>query len=278
MDRLFCDSRLAYRLELAHAWRGVRYVEAAARLFPTRNCVALAVGGGFALYAGPGSPVSRALALGMERSLSPDDLDQVQRFYNQHRAAARLDLCPLADPSLLELLGQRGYTVQGVYSVLAYPLTDQDLSFEAPEGVRVAQAAAEDVELWLHTVAQGFSSEEVPPADVLEMIAPTFRSENTASYLAWVDGAPAGGAAMVRHESGVELGSDSTRCEYRGRGVQQALIRFRLAAAMQAGCDLAMILTSPGTASQRNAERLGFRLMYTKATMVRHQACNADLS
>ena len=54
---------------------------------------------------------------------------------------------------------------------------------------------------------------------------------------------------------------------HRKLGVQYALIAARLAAATEAGCDLAVVYTEPGSESQRNVERLGFRLAYTKVTM-----------
>ncbi|HUV89752.1 MAG TPA: hypothetical protein VMY80_08870 [Anaerolineae bacterium] len=38
-------------------------------------------------------------------------------------------------------------------------------------------------------------------------------------------------------------------------------------AAREQGCDLALVLTSPGSDSQRNVERAGFRLAYTKAVL-----------
>ena len=46
----------------------------------------------------------------------------------------------------------------------------------------------------------------------------------------------------------------------------------RLAMARDAGCDLAATNTLPGTASQRNAERAGFRVAYTKAVVAKNPA------
>ena len=40
-------------------------------------------------------------------------------------------------------------------------------------------------------------------------------------------------------------------------------------AARQEGCDRAMTLTTPGSYSQRNLQRLGFWLAYTKVVMVK---------
>jgi len=47
------------------------------------------------------------------------------------------------------------------------------------------------------------------------------------------------------------------------------LLHARLTTAAAAGCDLATVQTAPGNASQRNVERLGFRLAYTKLALLR---------
>jgi ribosomal protein S18 acetylase RimI-like enzyme len=60
-----------------------------------------------------------------------------------------------------------------------------------------------------------------------------------------------------------------TASEFRGRGLQTALLRARLAAAAEAGCEYAVVVTQGGTASQRNCERLGFRVAYSKVTVIK---------
>ena len=52
--------------------------------------------------------------------------------------------------------------------------------------------------------------------------------------------------------------------EARKQGAQLALLEARLRAAAEQGCDLAMMCAAPGSASQRNAERHGFRIAYTR--------------
>ena len=61
----------------------------------------------------------------------------------------------------------------------------------------------------------------------------------------------------------------ATLPEYRGRGVQTALIAQRLHEAALAGCEYAVVSTMPGSGSQRNMERRGFRVAYTKTVMLR---------
>ena len=56
----------------------------------------------------------------------------------------------------------------------------------------------------------------------------------------------------------------STIVEARRQGAQRALLYERLAVAVDAGCRLAMMCALPGSTSQRNAEREGFRIAYTR--------------
>jgi hypothetical protein len=42
-----------------------------------------------------------------------------------------------------------------------------------------------------------------------------------------------------------------------------------MAAASEAGCEFAVVVTQGGSTSQRNAERLGFRVAYSKVTVIK---------
>jgi hypothetical protein len=50
----------------------------------------------------------------------------------------------------------------------------------------------------------------------------------------------------------------------RRRGLQGALLEARMRYAQEHGCDLAMMVAEAGSESQRNAERQGFRVAYTR--------------
>jgi hypothetical protein len=64
------------------------------------------------------------------------------------------------------------------------------------------------------------------------------------------------GLGLFDQVTAVELG--------RRQGAQLALLESRLRCAKEHGCDLAMMCALPGSASQRNAERQGFRIAYTR--------------
>jgi GNAT superfamily N-acetyltransferase len=84
------------------------------------------------------------------------------------------------------------------------------------------------------------------------------------SFLAELDGRAVATGAMSICEGVALLAGASTVPEARGRGAQLALLDARLRHAAGAGCDLAMMCALPGSASQRNAERQGFRITYTR--------------
>jgi len=77
------------------------------------------------------------------------------------------------------------------------------------------------------------------------------------------------GGAEFRIDGGVaQFAGAATAPEHRRRGVQSALLSARLVDAAAAGCEVAVITTQPGSKSQQNAQRRGFDLLYTRATLV----------
>jgi GNAT superfamily N-acetyltransferase len=86
-------------------------------------------------------------------------------------------------------------------------------------------------------------------------------------YLASVEGDVAAGAALVIHQGLATLCADGTIARFRRLGFQSELIAARLNEAAAQGCDMATASTLPGSQSQRNYERLGFQVAYTKLTL-----------
>lgn len=60
------------------------------------------------------------------------------------------------------------------------------------------------------------------------------------------------------------LAGASTIPEGRNLGAQNALLRSRLTYAAESGCTLAMMVTAPGSQSQKNAQKNNFRIAYTR--------------
>jgi GNAT superfamily N-acetyltransferase len=101
----------------------------------------------------------------------------------------------------------------------------------------------------------------------------TFRLlRDTTCYLAWLDGRPVGGDCLAIHGDVASLFGSATVPTARGRGVQSALLADHLRTAALLGCRLMIAGAAPGGVSQRNMERLGFRVAYTDV-MLRRSSC-----
>ena len=84
------------------------------------------------------------------------------------------------------------------------------------------------------------------------------------AFLAEADGAAIATGGLTIHGGVALLAGASTVPEGRRLGAQNALLAARLHFAAEQGCDIAMMCALPGSASQRNAERHGFRIAYTR--------------
>ena len=99
---------------------------------------------------------------------------------------------------------------------------------------------------------------------ILEM-APAFRDRpNTPCFLAEIDGEPIAAGAVILFDGVALLAGACTIPRFRKQGAQRALLEHRLRFAVERGCDIAMMVAAPGSSSQRNAERQGFRIAYTR--------------
>lgn len=254
---------LARRLEASDALNAALAAEAQARRRPSSGSTAITVAGGSVAFAGVGSPLTHAIGVGMSAPVSSADLDQIESFYRERGSQINIDLCPLADPSLLELLGQRGYRCVEFNNVMVRRIAIGDGIADS----RVELAPASDTLVWSRLLAEGFFEHE-PTVDEIEIGSSLIAMDRGQAYMMRVDGVPASGGAMAVHPDGTAtLFGDATLKAYRGRGLQTVLINARLAAAAAQDAHIATAATLPGSVSHRNYERCGFRVAYTKLNM-----------
>jgi GNAT superfamily N-acetyltransferase len=134
--------------------------------------------------------------------------------------------------------------------------------------VRTRVVSKDEVDLWSRTAAEGWS--EYPEASVFmrDIGRVSASSEGMTPFFAELhdaNGIRAIGTGAVGIYDGVAiLAGASTIPDARNQGAQRALLDARLRFAAERGCDLAMMAALPGSASQRNAERQGFRIAYTR--------------
>ncbi|HAX41246.1 MAG TPA: hypothetical protein DCY80_01655 [Solibacterales bacterium] len=172
-------------------------------------------------------------------------------------------MSPLAGVSALDLLCGRGYRPVEVSSVLYRLVEVQAPTVRGPVGARVMDPG--EVALWSDISARGWAQEQPDLLDfVREMGAILAAREQTVCFLGEVDGVPGAAGALSLHEGIALFAGAATVPEMRRRGLQGALLEARMQYAADQGCDLAMMVAEAGSNSQRNAERLGFRIAYTR--------------
>ena len=233
--------------------------------------------GGVATYAGPGSPLNKVVGLGFAEPVTPQDLDRVEARFAAVKAPVQVELSSLADPTVGELLTQRGYRLVAMENVLGRSLSDEDAK-ETPTAGEIAVSHADGMEAWMSILIEGFAapnSGTVPahddfPREALEKAMHDMAgASGFVRYLATLDGEMAGAASVRLDGEIAQLTGSATRPTYRRRGVQTALLAARFADAVRSGCKMAVITTQPGSASHSNVHRAGFELMYLRAILRR---------
>jgi GNAT superfamily N-acetyltransferase len=260
----FADLELARRLEQTEARGNAQFVEARARVFPDLGARWIKVAGACAMFDGPGSPVTQTFGLGMSEPLTAEHFDELEQFFFKRGADVFHEVCPLADPTTFALLSERGYKPIEFSNVLYRPISaDLRLDASRNEKIEVRLRRDDEVDLWAATLVEGWS-EFTEVADFLrDMGQVTARSQSLA-FLAELDGkAIATGALTIAGDVALLAGA-STIPSARRQGAQLALLEQRLRYAATRGCTIAMMVTLPGSGSQRNAERHGFRIAYTR--------------
>ena len=254
------DLELSRRLERAEGFAGTRFVEARAAANPASDGVWTETAGAYLMYDGVDSPVTQSFGLGLNGLPSADEMDRVEEFFFSRGAAAAHEVSPLADTGMLGLLHQRGYRPVELTSLLV-----QRLAGYRPRAGLLAAREAQPGErsLWARTAAEGWG-DSIDLGNLEDLMQVLVAAENLKAYFACIDGRPVATAAMAVHDGVALLAGAATVPEWRKRGAQRALLEYRLAEAARGGCELAMMGAAPGSASQRNAERHGFRIAYTR--------------
>ena len=210
-----------------------------------------------AMFTGPELPVNMACGFGNSLDGLDNLLDSVEAFYTLHGLPSRLALYShFAD---WEVLAARGYSLLQLQHVYARPL---DVLPDAPELTVRPSPPAEFARL---------SAEAFGPGNEAIMQR-TVQRPRTQFLAAELGGQPVAAGAMSVFGNLALLFSTATLPAFRGRGAQTALLAARLHAAHGAGASCAAVMTTPGSASERNVLRAGFVLAGARLSMERVRA------
>jgi GNAT superfamily N-acetyltransferase len=187
----------------------------------------------------------------------------IERFFLDRGAQVHHEVSPLAGVPALDLLCKRNYRPIEISNVL-YRSVEQPAA-QTQADIRVRVTGPEEAQLWTDISAKGWSHEHPELVDfLLQLGAISTAREQSLCFLAEIDGQPGAAGVLCMHGGVALFGGSATVPEQRRRGLQTALLHERMRYAFDHGCDLAMMVAVPGSDSQRNAERKGFRIAYTR--------------
>jgi hypothetical protein len=216
------------------------------------------------MFDGVGSPLTQTFGLGMFQPISVEDMDQIEQFFQERGSDVFHEVCPLADESVKSLLNERGYKAIEYSSVMYRPIsTDLTLTTERNEEIQVRKLKAGEEQLWAGTAFRGWS-EFAELADFLRDLGQVQVHSKAISFIAELNGEPIATGSLIINDEVALLAGASTVPEARRQGAQLALLEGRLRFAAKQGCTIGMMVANPGSGSQRNAERHGFRIAYTR--------------
>jgi len=259
----FADLALSKRLERAEGFACVQQAEARRRISPQSSAAWIECGGAFAVFDGVDSPCTQTFGLGLFEELTSATLDTIEAFFTDRGAPVLHEVSPFAGVAALHLLCARGYRPLELSSVLYQPIVEP--APIAATNVTVRVAAPHEAALWTEINTRAWSHDHPEYAAILTGLgAVTAAREHTVCFLAEVDNQPGAAAALCLHEGVALFAGAATVPELRRRGLQSALLRERMRYAFHHNCDLAMMAALPGSNSQRNAERSGFQVAYTR--------------
>lgn len=241
----------------------MEYAQARRRLFPESGAEWMQHAGAYIIFDGVESPLTQTFGLGIFEEVSPASLETIEQFFHERGSPIFHEVSPFAGVAALKLLCERNYKPVEVSNVLCRSLNV--VHNEAAPHVGVRLIAADEAQLWSETSARGWAHEHPELWNfLLGLGSVSAARERSLCFLAEFEGKPGAAGVLCIHEGVALLGGTATVPEMRRRGLHTAMLQERMRFALNHGCDVAMMVAQPGSDSQRNAERQGFQIAYTR--------------
>ena len=269
---IYSDKDLSQKLERTEARANADFVETHFRLDPESGAAWIEVGGAYAMFDGPESPLTQTFGLGIFEDAKPEHLEEIEAFYKDQDALVYHEVSPMADLSILSLLGERGYRPIELTSVMFRSLIGMEILDSVQNSTISTRRIKEGEEgIWAATAARGWATVHESLAEFMLAFGNiAARTAGGAPFLAEIGGEPVAAAGFGIYDDVCILAGAATVPEARNKGAQNALLSARLRYAQERGCTLAMICALPGSQSQKNAQKNGFNIAYTR---IKWQLC-----
>lgn len=247
--------------------------------------------GGVLAAGPPGTWINAAIGAGLDEGpdANPDDeaaVDRLVEFFRSRGIEPRIELAPQARPTLVAALARQGFVLRRFLNLFVRDLETRphDHEVPGPAGVEFSIVDPNDAAAsrrWAEVSAQNFAPAREIREDDVALALRIVRHPRCVAVQATAAGRVVGGAAFEIGPEGAEspaaaehgriaaLFGAVVEPEWRGRGVQRALIEHRLRFAAARRVRFATISSHPGVATERTARRGGFELVCTKVVLVR---------
>ena len=226
----------------------------------------LEIGGGVAAFCGDGNPMTNCVSVGVGCSVSDSEFARVLEFYEGRTKVFEFKLSPLSGLELREWVVREAKSLPEFETMLVMDI----FGFEggARDGLDIREISGDETpEYAERAMFRFFSGGDLPPGGV-DVVAACCVSDVSRSFEVWVDGAPVAGCGLGLVEGISWLQGASVLPEYRGRGLHKAMQAYRMRIAKEAGYGLMAQGALPGSASQLNAQKIGFEIAYTRPSFL----------
>ena len=256
---------MSQKLERTEARANADFVETRARLDPDSGAAWIEVGGAYAMFDGVESPLTQTFGLGIFEDTTAEHLDEIEAFFNERSGPVFHEISPMTDFSLMALLSTRGYQPIELTSVMYRELAKPVDSHERNPALTTRVISPDEVELWARTSANAWITEHEALGEFMFNFGSISAQCNGAfPYIAELSGCPVATGMLFIYDDICMLAGASTLPDARNNGAQTALLEDRLTFAAAQGCKLAIMGAAPGSQSQKNAQKNGFHIAYTR--------------
>lgn len=204
------------------------------------------------------------------------EVDELLAFFQERSLEPRVELTPFAHESLVGALASRGFVLRRFEVVLARSIDSGERfapPYPAPAGLIMEEVDRADeaaIAEFARVSLSGFLPEGMEPTpDLMEASMRVARHPRSVAVRAMLDGRCVAAGAMEFHEQLATLYGVSVVPDVRRRGIQLAMMAWRLRRAAVRGATIVTIGSLPGASTESNAMRMGFRVAYNKGVLVR---------
>ncbi|WP_298623520.1 GNAT family N-acetyltransferase [uncultured Legionella sp.] len=229
----------------------------------------LDIGGGAACFSGGDSFLSQVIGWGFNThpKLFKTEIETIEYFYKAlNHSRIDIELCPFVGNKLAARLSARGYMVTELNTVSVFDLKEQPIKKQPLHSYLIREVHDSELEEWAKRVAMGFGYPEAQ-----EQFSHYARAKGVTAFAAFDEGNIIAGATVAMHGDVCDLGVTSTLPAYRGKGLQKELLITRLNYAREHNLLVATVTTEPGTISDLNIQKAGFRSAYTRIKLTKNQ-------